>query len=826
MLLHKLMHIDQSYKLQKRRFIIVIAKSLLIIAVMASVCVMLSWITRTPALMGPIVFGTTQKFNTALCIFLLAISNLLLTDNKHRYAKTISYILATISFCFVSLTLIQYLFGLNLGIDELFAKDYLASAVDLPPGRPGPNTAAVILLAALGAMITSDAIAVLLSALAGWLSILSLAGYAYGFPYLYVLANFTQMALSSAISLLVLSTGIILVRSSTGPIAIIHSDGPGGKVARFLLPLAVVFPFVGLFGDFGHSTTSDLLVLVVLLSVIFPLIILYLTNKIETEWQRRFASFKATKLLSESANLEEAVPKLLQIVCESINWSAGELWLLDQSTQKLHCVKTWTKPEKELTSFAHRTNYFTFKMGEGLPGRIWKEKKSIWINDVLADKEFLRKSIACQASLHSAFGFPVINQGEIFGVMIFFSHQIMGPQSDILDLFANTGTQLGQFIREKETTTSLQEQAELLNLTHDTIMVRDLDGTIRYWNRGAREMYGYTSDEALGKKSHNVLQTESPLSLGEIENTILTKKRWEGELIHRSKDGRRIIVASRQALKTNKFGEPVGVLEINNEITEYKHAQERLLLLTEELKKSNTELAQFATVVSHDLQEPLRGIAGSLELIEEMYKDKISEKGNILIAHAVESANHMHSLITDVLSLSRISSKKEISQLTDLSDTVQRAVKNLDAAIKESQAKITWNKLPTIFVDRTQFLQLFQNLISNAIKFRSNMPPEIHITVKQQNSEWLFEIRDNGIGFNQEYSQRIFLPFKRLHSRDKFKGTGIGLAICKRIVEKHRGRIWVESSVGSGSSFYFTIPVQPNNQQEETIYARPQTCAR
>ncbi len=358
----------------------------------------------------------------------------------------------------------------------------------------------------------------------------------------------------------------------------------------------------------------------------------------------------------------------------------------------------------------------------------------------------------------------------------------------------------------EKTNRILQEQADMLALTHDTIMVRDLDGTIRYWNKGAEEMYGYSKEEAIGQKSHDLLKTIFPKPLSEIDKDIFNKKRWEGELTHFTRQGLKIVVASRHALKIDAKGVPTAVLEINNDITERKQAEKNQLDLAQELKRSNDELAEFATVASHDLQEPLRGIAGSIQLLEELYRGKGDEKADKLITHAVGGASRMHVLIDDLLTLSRITTKGRILEPTDLSQTIEKALENLSTAIDESQAIITWDSLPFIPADRIQLVQLFQNLIGNAIKFRSTDIPKIHITCIGHDKDWLFSIQDNGIGFDNNYAEKIFLPFKRLHTRNKFPGTGIGLAICKRIVERHKGRIWADSEPNKGAIFYLSFP--------------------
>jgi signal transduction histidine kinase/HAMP domain-containing protein len=221
---------------------------------------------------------------------------------------------------------------------------------------------------------------------------------------------------------------------------------------------------------------------------------------------------------------------------------------------------------------------------------------------------------------------------------------------------------------------------------------------------------------------------------------------------------------------------------------------------------SNRELEQFAYIASHDLQEPLRVITGYLQLLEKRYKNRFDSDADEFINFAVDGANRMQNLIVDLLAYSRVTRKARPFALFDSSELLKHAVANLDATIKAANAVVTYDKLPEVMADGTQLIQVFQNLIGNAVKFHSSKRPQIHVTAKHDTNEWVFSVKDNGIGIEQAYKERIFVIFQRLHSREEYPGTGIGLAICKKVVERHGGRIWLESEPGKGSTFYFTIP--------------------
>ncbi len=385
----------------------------------------------------------------------------------------------------------------------------------------------------------------------------------------------------------------------------------------------------------------------------------------------------------------------------------------------------------------------------------------------------------------------------------------------------NQSGQLSGFVKitrditeRKQAISILQEQVELLELSNDAIVMRDLNGTIRYWNRGAQKIYGYTNKQVLGQISHELFKTEFPKPLAEIEQDIFTKGRWDGELIHYSQDNRRMIVESRQSLKADPQGKPLGVLEINTDITARKEAEQKQQALVE-MERVNTELEQFASVASHDLQEPLRAVSGCLQILEKTYKGRLDDNADELIHYAVDGAQRMRTLINDLLALSRVDHEEMTFSSTDLSKVLEQVKINLAAAIKESNANISYNNLPIVYANTTLLTQLFQNLISNAIKFRADQDLQIIIESTHKNGLWLFSVSDNGIGFEQAYADRIFQPFKRLHSKDKYPGTGIGLPICKRIIERHGGRIWVESQLGKGTTFHFTITDRGGNNHDK-----------
>jgi signal transduction histidine kinase len=250
---------------------------------------------------------------------------------------------------------------------------------------------------------------------------------------------------------------------------------------------------------------------------------------------------------------------------------------------------------------------------------------------------------------------------------------------------------------------------------------------------------------------------------------------------------------------------------VSREITERQRAEKELKETLGELARSNAELEQFAYVASHDLQEPLRMVSSYVQLLARRYKSKLDKDADEFIGFAVDGANRMQTLINDLLTYSRVGTKGKPFQTTDCNEVFSEALLNLSAATEESGAIITSDNLPTVMTDKTQMVQLIQNLVANAIKFRNKDRPRIHVSSEQKNSTWVFSVSDNGIGIDSQYYERIFAIFQRLHGKTEYPGTGIGLAVCKRIVERHGGRMWVDSECGKGSRFYFTTPVSESS---------------
>lgn len=340
------------------------------------------------------------------------------------------------------------------------------------------------------------------------------------------------------------------------------------------------------------------------------------------------------------------------------------------------------------------------------------------------------------------------------------------------------------------------------------ILRKNLEGRITFGNRLYCETMGMSQEKIVGKTDFDLFPEElAKKYVADDRKVIETKQIFDGVERHRRPDG---TLAHMQVLKapvTDSSGKVVGTQVIFWDVTEKKLAEDNLKQTLEDLARSNRDLEQFAYVASHDLQEPLRMIASYTKLLAKRLAKNMDGEAEEFVRYAVEGAIRMQQLINDLLAYSRLGTRGTPFEVTDLEQVLRETLANLQIAIDENCALVTHDPLPTVLGDRVQLTQLLQNLISNSIKFKSDQSPKIHVSAALKDRHWILTVRDNGIGLDPQYAERIFIIFQRLHTREKYPGTGIGLAICKKIVERHGGDIWVESESGRGAAFHFSLPV-------------------
>jgi PAS domain S-box-containing protein len=382
----------------------------------------------------------------------------------------------------------------------------------------------------------------------------------------------------------------------------------------------------------------------------------------------------------------------------------------------------------------------------------------------------------------------------------FWSYQVLTA------IYNNAADKIGFAAKLRDATSWKQVQQDrdqLFRLSRDLIGVAGSDGYFKRVNPSFTRVLGYPASELLSKPYAAFVHPDD-LAATRTETRSLSS----GKVTEAFQNRYRCSDGTFRWLEWTATSSPEDghVYAVARDVTEQKAVEKKLQEYAKELERSNEDLQQFAYVASHDLQEPLRAIAGCVQMLDERNVGKLDERSQELMRHAVDGAKRLQTLIHDLLTFSRIGSGGLSKSFVDASAAIDRALVQLAIPIEESHAVVRVEPLPRAWVDVAQLIPLFQNLIANAIKFRTEKRPEIHISALERPGEVLFSVRDNGIGIAPEYYERVFGVFQRLNSRRDYPGTGIGLAICKKIVERHGGQIWIESRPNEGTTFLFTIP--------------------
>ncbi|MDH3735370.1 MAG: ATP-binding protein, partial [Gemmatimonadota bacterium] len=361
---------------------------------------------------------------------------------------------------------------------------------------------------------------------------------------------------------------------------------------------------------------------------------------------------------------------------------------------------------------------------------------------------------------------------------------------------------------ENDARTSEEKYRNILETIQEGYFEVDLAGNFVFWNESLVQLLGYRRERMAGLNYRAYTRDAHSAAVFEVFSQVyrtglpVTSFGWD---ILRPDGTRRYAEASAGPVR-GEDDEIVGFRGIVRDVTARRDAEERLESKSRELARSNRELREFAYVASHDLQEPLRMVAGYTQLLARRYEGKLDDEANLFMRYTVEGVSRMQDLIRDLLDYSRVQTHGRSFAMVPLGSALEWALANLETGIELANATVVADPLPSVKGDATQLGQVFQNLIGNAIKFRGERPLEIRVGAHKRGGEWQVFVRDNGIGIEPEHRGRIFDIFQRLHGRDEFEGTGIGLAICKRIVQRHGGRIWTEPGPGKGTTFMFTLP--------------------
>jgi PAS domain S-box-containing protein len=447
---------------------------------------------------------------------------------------------------------------------------------------------------------------------------------------------------------------------------------------------------------------------------------------------------------------------------------------------------------------------------------------SFWINDSSAllhlasdqDPRLHPRNICIHQGYASMALVPIRSQDRIVGLIQLNDRRKGRFTLDSVELLEGIASHIGAALMRRSADEAMRVSEEKFKkaffTSPDSVSINRLnDGMFVSVNRGFTKITGYTEEEIAGKTSLEINIWKDPEDRRKIVEALLATgevRNYEARFLTKEYEIDGLMSASIIELN----GVP-HILSITRDITERKRAEQALVKKSEDLASSNADLAQFAYVASHDLQEPLRTITRFVQLLEKRYQGKLDQDADEFIGFIVSGTKRMQQIINDLLAYSRINTRRETQHIMKIDDAIRRAMQNIQYVLEETGGTIIYEEMPSIIADEPQMTQLFQNLIGNALKFHGEEVPRVEITAARKGDDWTFSVRDNGIGIDPQYKDRIFEIFQRLHTCEEYPGTGIGLAIAKKIVERHDGRIWVESELGKGSTFNFTLPVNAKN---------------
>lgn len=513
---------------------------------------------------------------------------------------------------------------------------------------------------------------------------------------------------------------------------------------------------------------------------------------------RQFANRQA--LLSESASLllETNDPqKMIQQICrktmEFLDCQVFFNFLFVKEKNKLQLNAYAGIPDAE----AEKIKWLDY--GAAICGCVARDGKGIIAEDILNTQD-PRADLVRSYGVRAYCCNPLLAADKTIGTLSFGTTNRDRFSPDELLVMKVTADMVSVAMHRKQLEEKMESLASIVENSNDAITGKDLEGTVLSWNQGAEDVYGYKAEEIIGKSMVMLVpsghEDEIPSLLKKVG---LGEKIEHYETVRVRKDGRHIDVSLTISPIKDSNGTIIGASTIARDITERKKMEE-------ELKRSNENLEQFAYVASHDLQEPLRMMASYSELLGRRYQKKLDADADEFIGYIVDGAKRMQKLINDLLAYSRVGRNEKAVEEIDCHSLLGRVLATMAPTIQNADATVTYDPLPTVMGHESHYIQLFQNLIGNAIKFHGEEPPRVHIRASKNGKGWIFSVKDNGIGIEPQYQDRIFLIFQRLHGRDQYPGTGIGLSICKKIVETQGGRMWVESEPGRGATFYFTVP--------------------
>jgi len=535
-----------------------------------------------------------------------------------------------------------------------------------------------------------------------------------------------------------------------------------------------------------------------------------------------------TRILAESTVFRDAVPQILQAVCEGLGWETGALWRVDRAANVLRYVEEWQAPSAGIEEFKTISRQSTFLPGVGLPGRVWSTAQPHWIvdvTDIATDDNFPRAPVAAKEGLHTALGFPIKLGGEVLGVMEFFSRSIQQPDDALLEMMSNIGSQIGQFAERRHAERQLKESEEryrdLFENANDLIQSAGPDGSLIYVNRAWRETLGYSEEEVCKLSLFDIIHPASLPHCMEMFGRVMSGEKLDHvEAMFVTKDGRTITVEGSSSCSM-KEGKPVATRSIFRDISERKRFEAELAQARDAALESARLKAEFLANMSHEIRTPMNAIIGMSGLLLDT--DLTAEQREF--AETVRSsAEALLTLMNDILDFSKIEAGKLTFETMDfdLRNAVEGAVDLLAEAAQSKGVELfslVYSDVPTeLRGDPGRLRQVLVNLLSNAVKFTGQGEVIVRVTKETDLGERAllrFAVSDTGIGIPEEAQRRIFDVFSQADGSTtrKYGGTGLGLAISRQLVELLGGQIGVESAPGKGSTFWFTASFEKQPEQ-------------
>jgi PAS domain S-box-containing protein len=520
------------------------------------------------------------------------------------------------------------------------------------------------------------------------------------------------------------------------------------------------------------------------------------------------------RALVDASSLAEAAPKILQAICEALTWEHGALWTIDRKQNVLRCSEIWTMPGREFAEFDRVSREVTFAPGVGLPGRVWASGEPAWIPDVVLDSNFPRAQVADRDGLHAAFGFPLLLNGEVLGVMEFFSLEIRTPDAGLLSMLSGVGGQIGLFYARRR---AEEELDRFFSLSLDLFCVVAFEGYFRRVNPAWQRVLGYTPDEVVGHPFVDFIHPEDRAASTREAMKLATGSdlvHFENRYLHKDGSVRWILWTA------TPFLELQDIYAAGRDITQRKADEDRLAELIKELEtaRRRAEAAvetkgAFLANMSHEIRTPLNGILGMTALA---LQTRLTHDQRDYLSTVKSSAESLLDIINDILDFSKIEARRldlEHSEF-DARDAVGNAAKLLAVRAAEKGLELACHiatAVPEMVIgDEGRLRQILLNVMGNAIKFTDSGEVVLRVTVEHlgpRSATLHFAVADTGIGIPADKQEHIFHAFTQADSSTtrRFGGTGLGLAIARRLVELMGGRLWVESIVGRGSTFHFTV---------------------